>query len=818
MSIAVVRNLFLLLTAVTPIVFLTDFTRNPYYVQIVSLQVGMVVLWILVLFFRRGRLQHHVNPFEAPMLAFYAWAFLSWMLALLVTDHGYPIPQLIEQVRATSGFDFLRSAIYNEGLRRFLFVVTNVLLVYFFATDMVDRDSFPWVFAALFSAGAVASAYGVLQYFGTELIWDKDLNPFGGRCVSTFGNPNFLSSYVMMLFMPALAFLVNGRWRRTMTGLLLLFFCALLATLTRSSWFGLGVGVAVFLAFMRACNARAFAASWKRLTVLAAVMLAIFLVWPRSAMGRSTPGLYNPSPLQRLTEVRETADDTYAPSRQRMLIWMSGFDMVRERFFTGKGWGLFELFYPFYQGKYLFDRRLTHLRTHANNAHNEVVEVWSQTGTIGLGIYVLFLVAFFIYAVRLARDPITPGEDRLYVGALAGAVAAMIADNMLNVSIHFSMPAFLYFLCIGLLPVFDRSRRITPVNLTGLWALGATAVVSLLIVSRLLFNLQQEAAYFAGFKLVRLNDLLGAYRHLKDANAAQKRGIPNLEVNANYELANVCARMRRVDEAVRFYHETLAANCGYDETHFNLGLVEHQRGNDEGAWNNFSQALFINPASRDAYGYLGVVAMNRARFSGSPEDLENGVVVYTQGLRMFPGEKDFHNNRGFLLAQLGREEEAFGEYVAALRIDPGFAEARNNYESLKKKSGRHDPFVEGYDRLRSELAAAVRRGDLDTILQKAETMLLAYPGETTAMFYKANVLLSRGDAVEAERLYTRVLEQSPDHLDARYNYALSLMNLGKWVLARDQLERVVRIRPDYPYAAERLREIRERLEMDGSRR
>jgi len=248
-----------------------------------------------------------------------------------------------------------------------------------------------------------------------------------------------------------------------------------------------------------------------------------------------------------------------------------------------------------------------------------------------------------------------------------------------------------------------------------------------------------------------------------------------------------------------------------------LGLVEYHRGNDAASWYHFSQALFINPTNRDAYGYLGAIAMHRSRTSGTIEDLEAGVAVYTQGLQLFPREKDFHNNRGYLLEQLGRKEEAFGEYVAALKVDPSFTEARNNYEALKAATGRRDPFVEEYERFRSELVEAVRTGVLETILQRAEAMLTAYPGDSAALFYKANVLLSRGRAAEAEQLYVRVLEQSPDYLDARYNYALALMSLGKWSEAREQLERIVRTKPDYPQAAERLHEVRERLGMYGSR-
>ena len=50
--------------------------------------------------------------------------------------------------------------------------------------------------------------------------------------------------------------------------------------------------------------------------------------------------------------------------------------------------GLLELFYPFYQGHFIDHIEMFRaLRTHANNAHNELLEVWGQTGILGLGAF-----------------------------------------------------------------------------------------------------------------------------------------------------------------------------------------------------------------------------------------------------------------------------------------------------------------------------------------------------------------------------------------------------------------------------------------------
>ena len=78
--------------------------------------------------------------------------------------------------------------------------------------------------------------------------------PYGGRSVSTFGNPNFLSSYNLLLLPAALACFIEARsvGRRLVYGTAALALqAALLCTMTRSSWAGALAAVALLLALSR---------------------------------------------------------------------------------------------------------------------------------------------------------------------------------------------------------------------------------------------------------------------------------------------------------------------------------------------------------------------------------------------------------------------------------------------------------------------------------------------------------------------------------------------------------------------------------------
>ena len=134
---------------------------------------------------------------------------------------------------------------------------------------------------------------------------------------------------------------------------------------------------------------------------LGVTMLLVTLAWPRSGPG------YTPVVMERLVEVKRASQEAYGSVYQRFLIWLSAWGMVEDHPYLGKGWGCFELFYPYYQGPLLFVKNLV-ARTHANNAHNEILEYWSQIGTIGVGIVAWMWVVYFRLGVAIARRVLGP--------------------------------------------------------------------------------------------------------------------------------------------------------------------------------------------------------------------------------------------------------------------------------------------------------------------------------------------------------------------------------------------------------------------------
>jgi len=107
--------------------------------------------------------------------------------------------------------------------------------------------------------------------------------------------------------------------------------------------------------------------------ILTAALLLTVVSWPKSSTAS-----YSETVFGRLSEVNRVTKGTYGAVTQRLLIWLGPGKWFRTHPWLGQGWGCFELFYPYYQGPLLKEKGLTNYRTHANNAHNEILENWAQ--------------------------------------------------------------------------------------------------------------------------------------------------------------------------------------------------------------------------------------------------------------------------------------------------------------------------------------------------------------------------------------------------------------------------------------------------------
>jgi hypothetical protein len=272
------------LHVVSPLLFFTDLTRNPYQTQITLLTLGVLLMSGLQIW------GESVRPEGAPIFTRLERAFLAGLLLLGLSwalswwrHPGFRTPIAHDGFKAWTfmaifaflsfrlgarfGFEPQRPSSPKPSVWPLLAFALFWGLLWVPFRSVRHAGSSLWdpygallwmaaiVFALRFTRGRtgadyarlmclvslVAGGYAVMQYFGKDIIWTGFINPYSGRPVSTFGNPNFLSSYLVLTFPVALALtLASRRGSETVGHLVLLagIGASLLSTLTRSSWAG----------------------------------------------------------------------------------------------------------------------------------------------------------------------------------------------------------------------------------------------------------------------------------------------------------------------------------------------------------------------------------------------------------------------------------------------------------------------------------------------------------------------------------------------------------------------------------------------------
>ncbi|MBI3297439.1 MAG: tetratricopeptide repeat protein [Elusimicrobia bacterium] len=815
---------------VGPLLFFTDLTRNPYFTQIALVNVGLAAaaaMWVARAV-PEGRWRWVKTPLDLPWALCLGTAALSWTYSYLAHAAFYRPAMASEGLRAGLFLAVNSAAAYflaaqradqdgGEAASARLGGWTAFVLVWGAAWTFFPQlrgapsgASAIWphvwdpygalVWAGglsavlylvrsggthdfqhlLLATGFLGAVYGIAQYFAVEFFWPKILNPYGGRSVSTFGNPNFMSSYMLMLLPMAVTYYLHARSRAARLAYAAVFLAlegSLLCSLTRSSWIGGAAALAPL----------AFSAKLRRLArqdlefhgLVAAAALAMAALWPQSAVGG-----YAPSVIGRLSELSQVLTPAkgevgYSPLHQRFLIWLCAWTMGAENPLTGKGFGMLELFYPFYQGHYLLHIDIVrNMRTHANNAHNEILEVFAQTGILGLGAALLLWTAFF----RRTWSSLTSVRDResdepVWALAAASGAAGMLVDNLLNVSLHFAVPGLLFWwqagTAMGLLS--RREERVAEVPAPRPKAAAAaalTAAAALLVAWHWTGQWMREALYFGGFKVMRRGDARGASDILERAYKWHSR-----EVNTNYELGNAYARSDRFDKAVWAYKEALNANSGYDEIYFNLGTLESLKlGRREEALDHYRVSWAINPLSEGTAGNYAALLLQR----GAPGDAEEAEQALETALRFSPGHVNFTMTLAGVKAKAGRYAGAEGLYAGLLRRQPNFPPAEQALRASLALSRRPAPEVlRQLDDFRRLEGLIGRRDYGDESLRLAKAAAAAFPDATAGWFYLGNLELIHGNAPAAESWLRRVVESDPSNLGAKLNLGQALKRLGR---------------------------------------
>lgn len=276
----------------------------------------------------------------------------------------------------------------------------------------LEMGNWEWLVFALVLAGAANALVGLYEFLGGSgalhlLISNRFFRAFG-----TFGQPNPFGGFMGLLapvaLMAALGYgtRVWARWRQGLAvslaaqaaalfyvlaaGLLVL---GVIISWSRGAWLGFGVSILVILLALP----RRW---WLGAGAMAVVVVVGLLLWVNGLLPASVVSRIE-SATNELVAVNDARGVDITPENfanvERLAHWQAAFNMAQANPWLGVGFGNYENAYSQYN--------LMNWTMALGHAHNYYLNVFAETGIIGLISYVTLWLIVIILTWRARRHP-----------------------------------------------------------------------------------------------------------------------------------------------------------------------------------------------------------------------------------------------------------------------------------------------------------------------------------------------------------------------------------------------------------------------------
>jgi len=375
----------------------------------------------------------------------------------------------------------------------------------------------------------------------------------------------------------------------------------IVTTLSRGGWVATAAGIVVFAAW--AWRAQAVAPR------VAAGVLALLVLLGGAAMSVQSvrDRVAHTVAVDQGDQAVVLKDVTLAG---RTLMWTATLKMIPEHPVFGTGpltWEWFHLKY-----------RDPRLQMRPRYTHEDVLQLTSDYGLVGLALVLTILGCFFWHAARMSR-PGHPADQRAFAIGSAVAVSAIVVHSFVDFNMHIPANALLVVTVMGLTVAMDNgtagSRRpamprvpriVLAVMLLAMVAAGVRFGVPLVRADRAtsLGNVYKEA--------LEWDSALESYRNAIAADPgfpepwAKTGDIYRSQSALASTPEDEAARQQLAQQAIAAYGQSLTLNPYQSEVMLRLASAYELAGDNGSALRTYQRALAVDPNNAFNYMRLGI--------------------------------------------------------------------------------------------------------------------------------------------------------------------------------------------------------------------
>lgn len=837
-----------------PLLFFTDLTANPFAVQSVLLYILIALMYGVsaVRFLRFGHLNFTRTFFDLAFLMYILATVVGWLSAMSAA------PQYMRQTLFFNLLDFgtlllvvamgayvfsknvvfsgvieskthyillfivwgamwlmlpwLKTNLKGEGFWVHVFDVYGIVLWVtglWLGTRILRKLTHENVLVLSFIACALACMYGVFQGFGLDVLWPFDMQQFASRAFSTFGNPNFLSAFVVMLLPALLVYYMRAETKRDVGvyGFLVLVYLFYLSFgLCRSCWLAAAAGLFMMWMFgtLRALiwqrKARVF---WLVVLGVAVTYLPVFVQSTREAVVHRVAEVSEVTPANITLHVAR--ENIFPALHQRLYMWDVSKEIFLNRPVLGAGLGNFQTAFSHTQAQTLLNYpNLRELKTLTQSPHNELFFQLAQGGIVGVGLFLFMFMVLFLEVHDFAARK-KEGDKKQLLQALFCGILAMLVDNMLNITLHTVVPAFVFWWLVGAeVSGVGRAERNVEIVANPVTKTVALAIVvgSILVMGWQTLVLRSQFLSFRGQKAQAYGHSVAAER---DFNEAMHTYRANSE--AGFRLGNLYLSEGKFSQALAAFENTLAAAAYRDEVYYHAALAALGKKDYAKAVRYLRETVRLAPFNLTAYETLAELVKNDIIYADT-----DTLALLERGVQLFPYDIGLWHNLGTLYLKRAEKEYAKTIYKQALTIDTLDKSLLRSLKKLYAKGETLPPVLEQaeqlqkyYDQIQNLRGTSKR--NLKVLRDNLEGYIERYPEDTNGRILLARYFSLTGNDIKSKEILEEVLSSHPDDLSANLALSALLRKAEDTTTARQYLENVLFYYPNNQTAERRLKNL-----------
>ncbi len=409
-------------------------------------------------------------------------------------------------------------------------------------------------------------------------------------------------------------------------------------TFSRGGWLSALVAVFVICAIMLVRRLRV-----PRRNLAAAIFLALFLssvLIPDEANSAQKIRVRKESLLQRLKDSSTVV--------RRLSYLETGWEMIKDRPWSGVGWGAFEKAYPRYMVLGGHPVKL---------AHNNYLQVWAETGIIGLNAFVgMWLV--FAYAFWRKVNSASVGELRGIACGLGAGVFGFLTHSLVDFDLYLPTLTYLVFALMGLMVAIpaqeDEDDRFS-------FRIPREAIPILIICACVYFLF-----LFRSFMGLWIANRVETERNTVFPTAyAMKKGFKQDPERQRMVLEESIPLLKK---STRYFPLDADTHHMLGDTYLRLAQTEDAPYLLDEAITSFQRAGELNPLSPYVFQSLATAYWLYGNKMRKPEMLYNALQAEKRASENFPVNPEYRAKLGQIYKALGMKEEAREEFRKAQEL------------------------------------------------------------------------------------------------------------------------------------------------------